>query len=183
LRCFEKSEAWQKLIKTPAGSLTDTTTDKSTSPPTAKDKEPEGKSERKDDFSVDFEGIDGLDLSGLDEIDEIIAAPTDPDKDVAMAGNEDSLFEVVDKPDYKDYNLTSEENEFLLKMGIDYTQPDKLTDSNKRSMERMVGPVPNFKKQDADEWPDIDWETEKKRQLEEEKNIAPGGLEDWIRNS
>ena len=169
IRQYQQSEEWQKLIRTPGGSLTETTTEKSTSPPNAANKELEGKTEggeKKDDLFVDLE-FDGLDLTGLEELD---AEPTHPMDTIMTEGEGDSPFEILDKP-----GITAEQ-QLLLDNGIDYTRPETLKPEQKRLMEFIVEPFavgtePAF---DDVPWEDIDWEAEKRQREEDIRLGTPG---------
>ena len=166
---YQQSEEWQKLIRTPGGSLTETTTEKSTSPPNAANKVPHIKNEeaeKNNDLFVDLE-IEGLDLTGLEDLN----ADDDANPDIAMADDDgNSPFEVLDKP------VLTAEQQFLLDNGIDYTRPEKLNAEQKRLMEFIVEPLvvgvePAF---DDAPWEDIDWEAEERQRQEDIRLGTPG---------
>ena len=167
---YQQSEEWQKLIRTPGGSLTDATTDKSTSSPTAANKDPElkteGEKKESSDLFVDLE-IDGLDLTGLADLD-IEPAPA---ADTIIADSDgDSPFEILDKP------AITAEQQFLLDNGIDYTHPEMLNPEQKRLMDFIVEPFavgtePAF---DDAPWEDIDWAAEERQRQEDVRLGTPG---------
>jgi len=119
------SERWRKITEGAHGALTDTSTEKSKSPEFASDKElPAAKGqnaelEKKEDdaWVVNLQGIEGLDLSGLDELSPF---ENIGDNDVTM-GESGSPFETIEKP------ALSTEEMFLRQHGLDMAHPEDWT--------------------------------------------------------
>ena len=155
---YQQSEEWQKLIRTPGGSLTDTTTEKSATPAI---KEPDVKPEDASNLQVDLE-IEGLDLSGLEDLTDFAQI------DTTMAEDESSPFEVLDKP------VITAEQQFLLDNDIDYTRPDALTVEQKRLMDFIVEPMFPVKPAIDHAWEEIDWEAEERQRQEDIRLGTPG---------
>jgi hypothetical protein len=167
---YQQSEEWQKLINTPIGSLMDTTTEKSTSPPDPANREPAGKTEEtdvKDDPFVDVQ-FDDLELSDLGSLDNIHSSA--PNGDVAMSDGNGSPFEMLDKP-----ALTAEQ-QFLLDNDIDYSRPESLNAGQKKLMDFIIEPlvVSTDPILDDPPWQDIDWEGEAKQRQEDIRLGTPG---------
>jgi hypothetical protein len=115
------SDRWRKIVEGQDGALTDTSTDKSKSPEVASDKELPGAQDKKatgkkvaedDPWMVSLEGIEGLDLTGLEDLSPF----EEIDKDVVM-GDTGSPFESVNKT-----QLSAGER-MMEAMGVDVHNP------------------------------------------------------------
>ncbi|EXJ64275.1 hypothetical protein A1O7_00611 [Cladophialophora yegresii CBS 114405] len=136
------SERWRKIVEGPNGALTDTSTEKSKSPADASDKEgsataaaggteDKGDSQAKgkgedDSWNINLDGIEGLDLSGFDELSPF---ETVGDRDIMMG---DSPFESVEKP-----QLTTGELQFQA-LGGDLQHPENWTEEQKSLAEFLL---------------------------------------------
>ncbi|RMZ81300.1 hypothetical protein DV737_g2576, partial [Chaetothyriales sp. CBS 132003] len=174
---YQQSAEWQSLLR-PA-SAAETATDKSAT------------NADQDDTFVDLFAIDGLDLSGLDEVTEE-PAPThvhhtttmalDANGDAAMASSQSnsddmssSPFEMIDKPDREALGVA----QFLLDHGIDYTRPDALTSEQRKLMDFVLEPFETTGVRDASDavndtdW-EVDWEQVNKQYEQDVENRVPG---------
>ncbi|RMD44785.1 hypothetical protein DV735_g341, partial [Chaetothyriales sp. CBS 134920] len=188
---YQQSEEWKGLLR-PASDA-DTDTDKSTSPPVvaataaaAAKAEPMANADQDDTF-VDLTGIDGLNLSGLEEVAEAQATTLeDRSLDVngdAIMGNYESQspdttcspFELVDKLDAEALGVGS----FLRQHGIDYTRPDKLTSDERRLMDFVMETFDDAGVKDGggavndSDW-DVDWEKVNGQREQDIQNRVPG---------
>lgn len=163
---YAQSDEWQQLLRQPTDTLTDTP-EKSTSSTDPANKEPEATTEdaKKDDLIVDL-SIEGLDLSSLEELENV--SDSAPNGDTAM-GEAGSPFELLDKP-----ALTAEQ-QFLLDNDIDYTRPGALNAGQKRLMDFIVEPLVVGKPPlDDVPWEEIDWDAEEKQRQEDVRLGTPG---------
>jgi KIX domain len=159
---YQRSEEWQKLIRTPLGS-SETNASSSVSPPVATNGI-KTKGKEKDSFVVDLE-FDGLDLGDLSDLNGLEKGDVG---DVEMSDGS-SPFEVVDKP-----ALTAEQ-QFLLDHGIDYTRPEAMDAGQKQLMEFIMEPI-GMSKDSSDDvpWEEIDWDAEEKQKQEDIRLGTPG---------
>ena len=167
---YQQSEEWQKLL-TGSSDSTGANTQKSTSPLTSQEKEPLTTAKKQDDDAfVDLSAIDGLDLTDLDELmhDDVKASGAD----TIMADDSASPFEVVEKPEL------TQEQQFLVQQGIDYTQPDKLDNGQRQLMDFIMEPEAAVQEESKDtsneDWWDIDWDAAEQQRLDDVKNGIPG---------
>jgi hypothetical protein len=142
---YMESDDWKSQFKS---SSPDTARSKSASPPTGKDAEPKNTAKPAEDFTVDMSGIDGLDITGVEEYETIC--------DSFKAEGSSSPFEVIEKSDLSvaenpdgDATMadasTEEPHEytFLRTHGVDPTKPyEQLTPSQKQLYDFMMDPMP-----------------------------------------
>ncbi|RMZ81018.1 hypothetical protein DV738_g2428, partial [Chaetothyriales sp. CBS 135597] len=188
---YQQSEEWKSLLR-PA-SAADTPRDKSTSPPAVAAAAAAAKDEPvtnvdQDDTFVDLSAIDGLNLSGLDEIAEAQAthldhSASDANGDAIMGnyeshspGKSSSPFELIDKPDAEALGVGA----FLRQHGIDYTRPDQLTSDERRLLDFVMetfddaaGGKDGREAISDSEW-DVDWEQVNAQHEQDVQNRVPG---------
>ncbi|ETN45795.1 uncharacterized protein HMPREF1541_09628 [Cyphellophora europaea CBS 101466] len=145
---FRETDAWKAQLKQPA-ETPETNRSKSASPPTAKDAEPKTEEKPEDDFTVDMSGIDGLDLTGLEEYETL------------GISDSSSPFEMVEKPGDADTKMADgepPEYDFLRKHGIEPTLPYEQLDENQRQLyDFIMEPMPDDTVQwiDDGDWADL----------------------------
>ncbi|KAG9793388.1 hypothetical protein ABEF93_002141 [Exophiala dermatitidis] len=144
-----QSERWRKIVEGPNGALTDTSTEKSKSPgngsdkdgsaesaTTAEDKKNAAATAKKgsedDSWIVNLDGIEGLDLSGLED-----TSPFENigDLDVVM-GEDGSPFESIEKPGQPP-QLSIRETQ-LRNLGVDIQHPENWTEQEKAMAEFVL---------------------------------------------
>jgi len=173
---YQKSEAWQKIVDGPNGVLTDTSTDKSVSPVIAGDKElPHARDADKardapkaqeEEFIVDLNGTDGLDVDDISMFDAV----HEPDMAVFVPeDNGSSPFEVVEKPQ------TTLEESSLEFLGIDYKHSDTLTPDDQEVYDWVTAPNAVPADMVDKPWEDIDWDDHQQKGPE----VWAAGTMEW----